>query len=409
MTAEKEEEEAGCCDVRRKVLPLQKKMKIIRFLQKKETRKLISRYRFVVMFLLLATMVLIAKQLRVVEASPANNALIRKEIDNMLSGIKTTNIKYMKQVYSNFSSVADPNDGSYTSSLIQKATEFVTGLAIFFCVIFGLIGLIKESQKGEITAEYWTKVFVSTVVAVTVVANINMVMDALYKTGGAFIDGMVTVVDDNTSAESQQVTMDENEKKALLHALSLMPPFNGYQSGTSVPDPNNPTPAPDPDNPDENLTVGTIEDVYYGTTDDYIASSYIHDLMTPMQLIGLLPMLASMYLMYAMVFEIKLRQIFAPLAVAGIALEGARSSGLRFLKKYLACYLRVTMYFAIAALGAMMTNYFYARVITTATINQLTKLDIGTTACLIMMFGSNALAAITMLQTGGLADEIIGV
>ena len=135
MTAEKEEEEAGCCDVRRKVLPLQKKMKIIRFLQKKETRKLISRYRFVVMFLLLATMVLIAKQLRVVEASPANNALIRKEIDNMLNGIKATNIKYMKQVYSNFSSVADPNDGSYTSSLIQKATEFVTGLAIFFCVI----------------------------------------------------------------------------------------------------------------------------------------------------------------------------------------------------------------------------------------------------------------------------------
>ena len=131
--------------------------------------------------------------------------------------------------------------------------------------------------------------------------------------------------------------------------------------------------------------------------------------MTPMQLIGLLPMLASMYLMYAMVFEIKLRQIFAPLAVAGIALEGPRSSGLRFLKKYLACYLRVTMYFAIAALGAMMTNYFYERVITTATINQLTKLDIGTTACLIMMFGSNALAAITMLQTGGLADEIIGV
>ena len=67
------------------------------------------------------------------------------------------------------------------------------------------------------------------------------------------------------------------------------------------------------------------------------------------------------------------------------------------------------MYFAIAALGAMMTNYFYERVITTATITQLTKLDIGTTACLIMMFGSNALAAITMLQTGGLADEIIGV
>ena len=178
----------------------------------------------------------------------------------MLNGIKATNIKYMKQVYSNFSSVADPNDGSYTSSLIQKATEFVTGLAIFFCVIFGLIGLIKESQKGEITAEYWTKVFVSTVVAVTVVANINMVMDALYKTGGAFIDGMITVVDDNTSLESQQVTMDENKKKALLHALSLMPPFNGYQSGTSVPDPNNP--APDPDNPDENLTVGTIEDVW---------------------------------------------------------------------------------------------------------------------------------------------------
>ena len=81
--------------------------------------------------------------------------------------------------------------------------------------------MIKESQKGEITAEYWTKVFVSTVVAVTVVANINMVMDALYKTGGAFIDGMITVVDDNTSLESQQVTMDENKKKALLHGLTI--------------------------------------------------------------------------------------------------------------------------------------------------------------------------------------------
>lgn len=400
-------------------------MRIIRDLQKNKIIKFIIRYRFTIAALLLAAIVMASKLLHVVEASPGNGALIRKEIDNMLSGIRVTNVKYMKEVYATFSDFANPGNANNTKDLIDAATAFVTGLAIFFCVIFGLISLIKESQKGEIAEGYWTKVFVSTVVAVTVVANINMVMNALYDTGNAFIDGIVTVVDNTSSSVSQQqVPMSDADKQKILHMLSLMPPFNGYQSGTSIPGSSNQTSSssstsstsssgstnttPSP-NPDDNLTIGTIEDVYYGTTNDYIASQYIHDLMTPMQLVGLLPMLASMYLMYAMIFEIKLRQIFAPLAVAGIAYDGARSSGLRFLKKYLACYLRVAMYFAIAALGSIMTNHFYGIVLASNAGTSSSSLDLGTTVCLIMMFGSNALAAITMLQSGGLADEIIGV
>ena len=412
-------------------------MQLIRFLQTERSRRLIRKYRFMVMFFLLAAMVLCMKQIHPVKATPppAQTDQIRTEIDNMLNGIHTTNVRYMADAYRQFADITGPvNTGttghglSDRTGILVAAGPFITGLAMFFCLIFSVIGVIKESQRGEISMDYWTRILVSTVVAILVVANINMVMNSLYKTGDLIITRLMEVSKDANDVENTSVSvafpsnsgMSADDKKTILHAMSLIPPFNGYKtSSASGGDASGQAAGNDAANSqptgqtgdaqDANVTVGTLEDVYYGTSNAYLANQYIHSLMTPMQLVSLLPLLASMYLIYSMVFEIKLRQLFAPLAVSTLGYDGARAPAVRFLKKYLACYVRIGMYFVIATIGSEMTNYFYGIIVGDPSITDASQISVSAATALILMFGSNALAAITMMQAGGLADEIVGV
>ena len=51
-----------------------------------------------------------------------------------------------------------------------------------------------------------------------------------------------------------------------------------------------------------------------------------------------------------------------------------------------------------------MTRYFYQKLISTGSSG-----DVTTMVNLVMMLMSNVIAAMSMMQTGGLGDEIVGV
>ena len=401
---------------------------ICRLLTTKKSRVFIKKYCILITFLLMALMVSISGSINTVNASTPSkdNQAVRQKIDNILDGIGITNVKYMKEAYDNFASFAQPSrqTGHASSNLpfTARIGGFIRGFAYFFCFVFATIGIIKESQRGEISMDYWTRIFAATAMAIIIVANVDLVMNAIYDTGGVIIDGVVSAVTDaesSTSFTEMDISigsMSEESKAILIRQLSMLPGLNGYEQSLvdnleeAAGEGEGTTEEAEgglEENEEEKIRIGTLEDVYYGNTDEYLAIQYINDLMEPLQLICLLPLLASMYLTYSMLFEIKLRQIFAPIAVATIGYDGARASGIRFLKKYLTCFLRIGMYFVIAAIGTEMTRFFYARAIMTD-MESVKTMTVGIATNLILMFGSNVLAAMTMFQAGSLADEIVG-
>ena len=57
---------------------------------------------------------------------------------------------------------------------------------------------------------------------------------------------------------------------------------------------------------------------------------------------------------FSLIIELGIRRIFFPLAIVDIYGEGMRSPGMRYIKKYLACWLRMAICIAVAYLGTQM-------------------------------------------------------
>ena len=60
---------------------------------------------------------------------------------------------------------------------------------------------------------------------------------------------------------------------------------------------------------------------------------------------------------YGLVFEIVLRRVFMPLALADVTMEGAGSPGIRYLKAYFSCYVRMAMYAILISLSAIACDW----------------------------------------------------
>jgi hypothetical protein len=113
-------------------------------------------------------------------------------------------------------------------------------------------------------------------------------------------------------------------------------------------------------------------------------------------------MMVCIFLMFSAFFEIKIRYLFAAIAAASIAHEGTRGTGTRFFKKYLGCWVKISIYFVIAFIANQMFMGFYERAIESVSENSF---NIN----LLFMISTNLVAGMAMMQTSGLGDEIVGV
>lgn len=305
---------------------------------------------------------------------------MRAEVNNFMNGFNTTNFTHMKNAYSSMKEFAMQAQG--TPSGLRK---FIIAFANILVVIFAAMGVIKESQKGEISMDYWYRIFVVTIGAVIVVSSVNLIMDYLYGIG----DYVVTTISyymENSPGSNQALNLGEGQEEAranFIDALSTLPGLNGDENG--------------------NNTLRDLMDAGEGDV-NFWAMQEAHSMLTPLMLFSYAPLVICIFLVYSATFEIRIRQLFAPVAVASIAYEGGRSAGVRFLKKYLSCFIKIGIYFFIAAIGSQMTRYFYQKLTSTGSSG-----DVTTMVNLVMMLMSNVIAAMSMMQTGGLGDEIVGV
>lgn len=321
-------------------------------------------------------------------AAPTDYEVTVDKFESFLAGFGVTGFSKMVEAYTTFGNFLT-DDGGLTTAV----TGFVKGIAAFMVLLYTLINMIKESQRGEIDMDYWFRIFASAAVAVLLVTSTNTVMNKLYDLGdmittrieqsletavavdGDYADNEHSLMNDNPYFEND----DSAETQKLMTALKKFPGMENIED-----------------------IVGNDQNI---AESQWYKMQNVSEMLTILQYVVYLPLIICIFLMFSAVFELKIRQMFAPIAVASVAYDGARSTGVRYLKKYLGCFMKIAIYFSIAAIGAMLTYFFYKQMITATGSNAEDKIFMA----FLMMLLSNIVAGLSMMQSGGLGDEIVGV
>lgn len=368
----------------------------------------LKKYGWILLFIIMVVAVVTIYVMPEVSAATVNDQEWIDKWQNFLSGFGVTIFDKMAEGYKVLTDFATLNEYSEASGV----QSLVTGIAHVFVVLFMIIGIIKEGSRGEVDVDmiYWFRIFASTAIAVLMVTSITTVMSSLYNLGDYIITEVATsqmesltgrdnitmdqIADSKNSGVQVQNKIDftgDNEKK-MIAILKNIPGFE---------------------------YLGAVHDAKGAgpTGQNYLPEQNMVKYLDMFMYVAYLPMLVALFLMYSAIFELKIRQILAPMAVATISYEGARGSGVRFLKKYLACFLKIAIYFLVAWIGYCLSMYFYKRILNNDNIDTA-KLedkregaaDIGAPGVMdaIMMLLSNVVCAMAMMQTGGIADEVVG-
>ena len=368
----------------------------------------LKKYGWILLFIIMVVAVVTIYVMPEVSAATVNDQEWIDKWQNFLSGFGVTIFDNMAEGYKVLTDFATLNEYSEASGV----QSLVTGIAHVFVVLFMIIGIIKEGSRGEVDVDmiYWFRIFASTAIAVLMVTSITTVMSSLYNLGDYIITEVATsqmesltgrdnitmdqIADSKNSGVQVQNKIDftgDNEKK-MIAILKNIPGFE---------------------------YLGAVHDAKGAgsTGQNYLPEQNMVKYLDMFMYVAYLPMLVALFLMYSAIFELKIRQILAPMAVATISYEGARGSGVRFLKKYLACFLKIAIYFLVAWIGYCLSMYFYKRILNNDNIDTANledkregAADIGAPGVMdaIMMLLSNVVCAMAMMQTGGIADEVVG-
>lgn len=368
----------------------------------------LKKYGWILLLIIMVVAVITIYVMPEVSAATVNDQEWIDKWQNFLSGFGVTIFDKMAEGYKVLTDFATLNEYSEASGV----QSLVTGIAHVFVVLFMIIGIIKEGSRGEVDVDmiYWFRIFASTAIAVLMVTSITTVMSSLYNLGDYIITEVATsqmesltgrdnitmdqIADSKNSGVQVQNKIDftgDNEKK-MIAILKNIPGFE---------------------------YLGAVHDAKGAgkTGENYLPEQNMVKYLDMFMYVAYLPMLVALFLMYSAIFELKIRQILAPMAVATISYEGARGSGVRFLKKYLACFLKIAIYFLVAWIGYCLSMYFYKRILNNDNIDTANledkregAADIGAPGVMdaIMMLLSNVVCAMAMMQTGGIADEVVG-
>lgn len=358
-----------------------------------------KRYYWLGAFLAMLALVLVLKAFspQQIFAAVADYESTNQKFKAVLEGYSMPMFKYMQRAYQQFSDFVNPNSTTPGLQMVSSIQTFITAMGEVLLVLFMLINMINEAKRGDVGWEYWLKVLATTLVATLLVFYIDNIMGAIYNLGNFFVERVSNGM--SQTAATGAANINANSKQVMVDAISQIPGFDYFKN-------------------------------IYGETPGEYTHTQLQEadgLVDIFRYIVYLPMLMGMFLIYSTMFEVKLRQFFAPMAVATIAGEGARSSGVRYIKKFFACYIKISIYFVVAGIGSMMTNFFYLKLAesvaglatvaaasgagapSTDVALQMSSVQFNVYLNLILMVMANIIAAMTMMQTGGLADEVIGV
>lgn len=215
-----------------------------------------------------------------------------------------------------------------TKSWMSSLTAALKAVATLLIIYHMIVTLLKELQRGEMTLESWLRILISFIIPAVIIAEFDVFIKAFASTG-QWIYGILP--------ESIQIEATQSA---------------GGVKGMEWPD------WSDPWYKWYDFDIWVNDAVAYCLV--YIKSLILVVAYFIVDCVIITMIIAALIGTY---IELVLRHLFMPLAIANISYEGARSAGVRYVKKYLGCYMRVAG--IIVAVCAIF--YIYNLLVTTAT------------------------------------------
>lgn len=313
---------------------------------------------------------------------------MRDALYQFMEGFNKTNFTHMKDAYTNVMRFARGANAYGPGGRGGGLALFLSAVGGLIVVLGSAANVVRELRKGDVSIDFMYRVFVTTAITLLITSNVYGLMDALHGAGDLVVSTTAHYMGENNGSNELGLVGDgtgvEANQNTLIDALSsTVPGLNGDENGEN--------------------TLRDLMDAGEGDV-NYWAMQQAYETLDAMKYIAYAPMLVCVFLMAIAVFELRIRQLFAPIAVAWISFEGSRANGTRFLKKYVACMIKIAIYFAIAAIGSEMTKFFFTQLGTSSGGAG----DASQAINLVLMLASNAFAAMAMMQSAGLGDEIVG-
>lgn len=123
-------------------------------------------------------------------------------------------------------------------------------------------------------------------------------------------------------------------------------------------------------------------------------------------LISLILNIAANFLTFSILLEIGVRRILAPLQVVNLMEDGFRGSGMRYLKKYIATFLKIAICLIVCSLGSVLT------IIAVEDISNVVGISDTLTGCLkfVLHVVTINLTVVGFMSKGGeFANDAVGV
>lgn len=260
------------------------------------------------------------------------------EFDTITKGVgSVANDVFTQDYYSQITT-----NGSILAKLVKSFKVF--GAA--FALGLGLIKMIKEIQKAQDPADCILRYFFELCIAILVILNIDKIINVFDALGALVIKNISGTVKDPSAG----ATIDD-----VRDAMGYSDSWWGWIS----------------------FSIALI--IPY-------AFAWIEGI-------------AARVISYSIVIELGIRRAFIPFAVGDVGIEGLRSHGFRYLKKYLGVYLQE----AIVMVTCIVLSTLSVAVMKTTTGGGLKGADI-----ILNLLGVNLAGLMVMFKATSWANDIVG-
>ena len=197
-----------------------------------------------------------------------------------------------------------------TQTFMTSLTTVLKTIGVLLCLFHSITKMLEEMQRGEMTMESYLRIIIAFVIPLVIIIEYDYFLDAFLKIGLWL--HQITDIRNTETINSITNSYQDNSITGLTSPFSAM----GLLS----------------------LMTGHTMELINQYLTALLKSLLILLLALTVNAIVLFTILTGIMSNY---IEIMLRHIFMPIALAHITHEGVRSPGIRYIKKYLGCFLKI--------------------------------------------------------------------
>ena len=192
-----------------------------------------------------------------------------------------------------------------TQSWMSSLTAALKAIATLLVIYHMIVAMLKELQRGEMTMEAWLRILIAFIIPAVAIAELDFFLTAFSKIG-QWIYGIL----------SEAIVFTPGQEPHV-EGIKWIPWSDDYWGIFEF-----------------NKFLGYAIDYAFA----WIKTMFIVLAYLIVDCIIIVMIFASLIGTYV---ELILRHLFMPIAIANISAEGPRSIGIRYIKKYLGCYMRI--------------------------------------------------------------------